>query len=563
MKYTHILAACAFMFSAFSSFAEIDAERIRRDVQVMAGEIEQPIKFNNQNRSFRDKNNREYEYRDADVNDMSRYQYQDDLLNIMFDATKNPADLKAFEGEILKHISEVKDANTKCELVRMLEFAGSEKSFAPLKKLALGDDETLALVACGALEKMQAKGAGRILVEIFNIAKNQKVKEMALYAAAKRGDNKKFVKKQQNSTKFASVAKDGSKVLIPTGLDKFQQDFLKNPSKAKALEALKSSNEWEVAFVAPYIARHENSLMPDLQTAYNSASPTLKAWIVTRVAEVQNEASKKFVFENLAEAKEPFVCVSLALALEKIGGKAAVVEMIKLRDKTRGGPQAIIAWSIEGMNEGGAEIDAYIVEKAKDNDSYALRLIGLRSIDAKPVLFEKLNSSVWNDALASYEILATDDDVEKIIEFAKQSRPNDKQFVYRLGFVVRNAAIRTSEPKKFLSMLENAFKSASDELSEGLKKCYFLALMECGDADAFIALAKKVAEGKADKIEISQLAPFAKRLTKDYWRRMPDHKKYEQLVSEMIAGEKCGDAGKSALEKSLGYIKNRGEEPKR
>ena len=194
MKYTHILAACAFMFSAFSSFAEIDAEWIRRDVQVMAGEIEQPIKFNNQNRSFRDKNNREYEYRDADVNDMSRYQYQDDLLNIMFDATKNPADLKAFEGEILKHISEVKDANTKCELVRMLEFAGSEKSFAPLKKLALGDDETLALVACGALEKMQAKGAGSILVEIFKIVKNQKVKEMALYAAAKRGDNKKFVK---------------------------------------------------------------------------------------------------------------------------------------------------------------------------------------------------------------------------------------------------------------------------------------------------------------------------------------------------------------------------------
>ena len=112
MKYTHILEACAFMLSAFSSFAEIAAARIKRDVQVMAGEIEQPIKFNNQNRSFRDKNNREYEYRDADVNDMSRYQYQDDLLNILFDATKNPADLQAFEREILANLEIVKDANT-------------------------------------------------------------------------------------------------------------------------------------------------------------------------------------------------------------------------------------------------------------------------------------------------------------------------------------------------------------------------------------------------------------------------------------------------------------------
>lgn len=562
MKYTHILAACAFMLSAFSSFAEIDAARIKRDVQVMAGEIEQPIKFNNQNRSFRDKNNREYEYRDADVNDMSRYQYQDDLLNILFDATKNPADLQAFEREILANLESVKDANTKCELVRMLEFAGSEKSFAFLKKAALSDDETLALVSCGALQKMPAKNAGNVLVEIFKSAKNPNVKNMALYAVAKRGDKKQFVDSQKKSKDFAIVAMDGAGVLVPTSLDKFQQDFLKNPSKAKAQEALKSANEWEVAFVVPYIASKENSLMADLQTAYNSASPTLKAWIITNLATVQNEAAKKFVFDNLEDAKDPFVCVSLALALEKIGGKEAVVEMIKLRDKTRGLPHAIIAWAMEGMQKGGAEIDAFIIEKAKQDDSNAIRLIGLRSIDAKPILFEKLNSRVWGDALASYEILATDEDVEKIIEFAKRNKPNDKQFVYRLGFVVRNVAIRTSDAQKFLGMLENAFKSAPKEISEGLEKCYFLALMECGDANAFMALAKKVADGKAGKIEISQLAPFAKRLTRDNWRRMPDHQKCEQLVSDMIAGAKCGEAEKSALEKSLGYIKNRGEEPR-
>lgn len=563
MKYTYFLSACAFVFSAFTSFAEIDADRIKRDVQVMAGEIEQSVKFNNQNRSFRDKNNREYEYRDADVNDMSRYQYQDDLLNILFDATKNPSDLKAFERELLANIESVKDKNTKCELVRMLEFAGSERSFAPLKKLALSADETIALAACGALQKIPAKNAGGVLVEIFKSAKNPNVRQMALYAVAKRGDKKAFVASQKKSKDFSRVAMDGDGVLVPTNLDKFQQDFLKNPSKAKALDALKSANEWETAFVVPYIVSRENSLMADLQTAYNSASPTLKAWIIANVSSVQNEASKKFIFDNLADAKDPFVCVSLALALEKIGGKTAVVEMIKLRDKTRGLPHAMIAWAIEGMNEGGAEIDAYIIEKAKEDDSNAVRLIGLRSIDAKPVLFEKLNSRVWGDALASYEILATDEDVEKIIEFAKQNKPNDKQFAYRLGFVVRNAAIRTSEPQKFLSMLENSFKSASNELAEGLKKCYFLALMECGSANDFTALAQKVAEGKADKIEVSQLAPFAKRLTRDYWRRMPDHQKYEKLTSEIIANAKCDEAAKAALEKSLQYIKNRGEEPRK
>ncbi len=563
MKYTKFLATCAFLFSSFSVFAEIDAERIKRDVQVMAGEIEQPIKFDNRNRSFRDKNNREYEYRDADVNDMSRYQYQDDLLNILFDATKNPADLKAFEGELLKHIASVKDANTKCELIRMLEFAGSEKSFAPLKKLALGDDETLALVACGALEKMQAKGAGNILVEIFGSAKNQKVKEMALYAAAKRGDQKKFVKKQQNSKKFAEVAKDGAGVLLPTKLDEFQQDFLKNPSNAKAQKALKSANEWEVVFVVPYILSKENSLIADLQTAYNAASPTLKAWIVTNASTVQNEASKKFILDNLEGAKDEFVCVALALAVEKIGGKLAAVEMIKLRDKTKGIAHATIAWALEGTQNGGKEIDAYLIEKAKQDDANAIRLIGLRSIDAKPVLFERLATRGWYDALVSYELLADESDVEKIIEFAKKNKANDKHFAYRLGFVVRNVGIRTGEPQKFLTMLENSFKNAStQELQEGLKKCYFLALMECGEVSNLMMLIKKVADGKADKIEVSQLAPFAKRLTRDNWRRMPEHQKYEKEVVDILASAKCGDTEKAALEKSLHYIKNRGDEPR-
>ena len=562
MKFLRNLAACAFLFSAFSAFAGIDAERIKRDIQVMSGEIAQPVKFNNQNRSFRDKDNREYEYRDGHIDEMSQYQYQDDLLFILFEATKNPSDLAAFEREILANLESVKDPNTKCELIRMLEFAGSERSLPFLKKTALSADENAALASCGALQKIADKRAGNALVEVFKAAKNPKVKQMALFAAARRGDKHAFVSSQKKG-KFAQTALDGSKTLIPTALDEFEADFSKSPSKDKALKALHGENEWQAAFVAPYIFEKENSLVEELQKTYNGASPILRAWIIANASKVQNEASKNFILANAETEKDGYVCSALALALEKIGGAPAAKGMISLRERTRDMPQRIVDWAMERTSSGGKEFDACILELAKQNDKNAVRLIGSRNIDAKPLLYEKLNSPAWYEAMLAFESLADISDIEKIVAMIKTEKAQDKHFVYRFGFVVRSVAARVAEPQKLLSLLEEAVSSAPDAVKPDMKKCYFLALMECGSPQELMKLAAKVAEGKADKIEVSQIPQLAKRLSQNGWRRMPDHQKVEAEFEKILSGAKCSDAEKAALEKSLQYVKNRGEEPRK
>ncbi|MBO7521677.1 MAG: HEAT repeat domain-containing protein [Opitutales bacterium] len=562
MKFLRNLAACAFLFSAFSAFAGIDAERIKRDIQVMSGEIAQPVKFNNQNRSFRDKDNREYEYRDGHIDEMSQYQYQDDLLNLLFEATKNPSDLAAFEREILSNLESVKDPNTKCELIRMLEFAGSERSLPLLKKTALSADENAAIAACGALQKIADKRAGDALVEVFKAAKNPKVKQMALFAAARRGDKKAFVSSQKKG-KFAQTALDGSKTLIPTALDEFEIDFTKSPSKDKALKALHGENEWQAAFVVPYIFEKENSLVEELNKTYEGASPILRAWIITNASKVQNEASKKFILDKVETEKDYYTCSALALALEKIGGEAAAKGMLSLHEKTRDMPQRIIDWTMERTGKGCKEFDAYIVERAKQGDRHSIRLIGYRNIAAKPILYDMLDTPAWQEALQALEAVADTSDIARLVEIANGKKASDKHFAHRLGYVVRNAAFRTTEPEKLISVLEKGVENAPEAQKDGMKKCLFLGLMECGKSADLMKVAERVAAGKADKIEVSQIPQLAKRLSQNSWRRLPDHQKVEAEFEKILAGAKCPEAEKAALEKSLQYIKNRGEEPRK
>lgn len=563
MLFLKKLAAAAFVFSSINAFGAIDAEQIKQDILVMSGEIAQPVIYNNSNRSVRDKNDPEYTYRDGPMAEMSQYQYQDDLLFKMFKATQDKADKKAFEAEILKNLESVKDPYTKCELIRMLEFVGSEKSFAFLKKTILSDDENAALAACDALQKMDAKNASSVLVECFKAAKNPKIKQMAVYAAAIRADNSKFVKKMEKSAEFSQAALDGSLKVIPTQLDKFQSDFTNAPSKQKALDALKSDNEWQCAFVVPYIFQSENSLIGELQNRYDSASANLKAWIISNAKKVLNDPAKKFIFDNAKNAKDEYVCLACALALEKIGGKDSAIAMLDLRAKVRGGVQNEIDWAFERMNVGNAEVDAYIINLAKENDKNALRLIGSRGINAKPLLLEKLSSPVWYEAMLAFENLANESDMQNIIKIIKQEKSADASFINRFGFVVRNVAIRTLEPAKVLDILTEAVNSAPDSAKQGLRKCYFLALMECGNLQNLTSLAEKAAADKADKMELAQLPQLAKRLSRDNWKRMPEHKKYEAQFVKIAENAKCSDGAKAALEKSLTYIKNKGEEPKK
>ena len=87
--------------------------------------------------------------------------------------------------------------------------------------------------------------------------------------------------------------------------------------------------------------------------------------------------------------------------------------------------------------------------------------------------------------------------------------------------------------------------------------------MECGKSADLMKVAERVAAGKADKIEVSQLAPLAKRITQYGWRRMPEHKEFEPKFERLVASATCAEAEKAALEKALHYVKKQGEEPRK
>lgn len=551
MKHFYIASAIlAASISPATCLAAIDAQRIERDISVMAMEAPQPIAFNNQNRSFNDPQNPEYEYRDAPVEDMSRYQYQDDLLNMMFEATKSPSDLLAFEAEILKGIASVKDANTKCELIRLLEISGSKKSADALKPIVLGEDERFALAAVGALQKMPCPEAIGAVKSCLKGVKNKKVKDALERALALRAG----LKNKNALKKFAAK---------PTQTEAFVEVFSARPTKAKALEALKSDNEYICAYAVPYVFAQEPSLIGELQKRFDSASPSLKAWIITKSACVQNEASKKFVLDNALKDGDENVMVASAFAAEKFGGADAAKLMLAMHEKTRGRAQNRIDWALERTVKDIDQIEAYLVSEAKNDNKMAVYMLGKKGFfKAKPLLMQKLDSPVWYHALQAFESLADTSDIAAILEIIKTKKAGDTNFSNRFGFVVRDAAIRSAEPEKLIGMIADAAKTAPEAQRQNLEKCYFLALYERGDCGNLESLAKKVAGGGATKLEVSSLPQFAKRLSSNNWRRMPNHKKFEEDFSKILASAKCDEASKSALEKALFYIQNRGEEKK-